>query len=98
MWSAHRAMAEAKKRELEQTRQNLAAASNELKDQAVQGKLGEMQGLTSAVTSYATYYRLVKEAPTWPFSAGIVRRLLASTIVPVLVYLTKIFAGVGIRF
>jgi len=40
MWSAHNAMAVAKKRELDLAREHLAVASRELKDQAVRGQVG----------------------------------------------------------
>jgi len=39
-----------------------------------------------------------KETPTWPFDAGIVRRLLVSILTPGLVYLVKILSQTGIRF
>jgi hypothetical protein len=98
MWSAHNAMAGAKKRELDLAREHLAAASRELKNQTVRGQVGGMERLSSTITSWATYQRLVKEAPAWPFNAGIMRRLLASIIVPAVVYLIKILAGLGLRF
>ena len=98
MRSAHNAMAGAKKRELDLAREHLAAASRELKDQAVRGQVEGMERRYSAITSWATYQRLVQESPTWPFNAGIIRRLIASIIVPAVVYLMKIFAGLGLRF
>jgi len=98
MRSTHNAMAGAKKRELDLAREHLTAASRELKNQTVRGQVGGMERLSSTITSWATYQRLVKEVPTWPFNAGIIRRLLASIIVPAVVYLIKILAGLGIRF
>ncbi|MFC1945821.1 hypothetical protein ACFLW1_01325 [Chloroflexota bacterium] len=98
MWSAHRAMTEAKKRKLTMARKHLIAIALELEDRTAQGRIGGMEGVSSAVTSWATYERLVKETPTWPFNAGIIRRLLASTIVPAVVYLIKILTGLGLRF
>ena len=98
MRSAHNAMARAKKQELDLAREHLAVASRDLKDQAVRGQVGEMERLSYAITSWATYQRLVQESRTWPFNAGIIRRLIASTIVPAVVYLIKILAGLGIRF
>ena len=98
MWSAHRAMSEAKKRKLVLARQRLAAVSRELEDRTEQGQFGRMEELSSTVTSWATYQRLVHEAPTWPFNAGILRRLLASIIVPAIVYLIKILSGGGFAF
>lgn len=96
MRSAHNAMAGAKKRELDLAREHLAAASRELKDQALRGQVGGMERRYSAITSWATYQRLVKETPTWPFNAGIIRRLIASTVVPAVVDLIKIPAGLEV--
>ncbi|MFC2062977.1 hypothetical protein ACFLS8_03445 [Chloroflexota bacterium] len=98
MWSAHNAMVEAKKHKLALARKHLMAITQEMEDQTVQVQTNEMQSLSSTVTSWATYHRLVQESPTWPFNAGIIRRLLASTIVPAVIYLIKILSGLGLRF
>ena len=97
MWSVHSAIAGVKRKELELARKRLAAASVELKDRAEQDPAAGMEGLTTSITSWATYQRLVKEIPTWPFTAGIIRRLLASIIAPAIVYLIKILSGMGFR-
>ena len=98
MWSAHRAMADAKQRKLTLARKHLVVISRELEERTKQGQLGEIGDISNSVNSWVSYRRLVQEAPTWPFSAGIIRRLLASMIVPAIVYLIKIFAGLGLRF
>jgi hypothetical protein len=98
MWSAHNAMAGAKRRKLAMARKHLAMVSRELEDGTAKGQLGGTEGLSSTITSWATYQRLVKEAPTWPFNAGIIRRLAASILIPAIVYLIKILAGLGLRF
>ena len=97
MWSAHRAMAEAKKRKLVLARKQLAAISRELEDRTIQGQFSGIEGLSFTVTSWATYQRLIQETPTWPFNAGIIRRLMASILVPAIVYLIKILSGLGLR-
>ena len=97
MWSAHRAMAEAKKRKLTLARRQLAAISQQLEERTTQGQFGGVEELSSTVTSWATYQRLIQETPTWPFNAGIVRRLMASILIPAIVYLIKILAGLGVR-
>ncbi len=98
MWSAHNAMASAKRRKLAIARKHLAVVSRELEDRTAEGQLGGTEGLSATITSWATYQRLVKEAPAWPFNAGIIRRLAASIFIPAIVYLIKILAGLGIRF
>jgi hypothetical protein len=98
IWSIHNAMAGTKKRESDLAREHLATASRELKEQTIRGQVEGMERLSYTITSWATYRRLVKEAPVWPFNAGIIRRLIISTIVPAIVYLIKIIAGLGLRF
>ena len=96
MWSTRNTIAKVKRRELVLARKHLAAASLELKDRASRGRLEGMEGLSSTMTSWATYQKLVQDTPTWPFDINIMRRLLASTIAPVLVYLVKVLSAVGI--
>ena len=98
MWSTHNAIANVKKRELALARKHLTAASRELKERAAEGQLTRAEGLSSTISLWTTYQRLVKETPTWPFNANIIRRLIASMVVPAFVYLIKILAGLGIRF
>ncbi|MFC1950652.1 hypothetical protein ACFLWD_03200 [Chloroflexota bacterium] len=98
MWSAHNAIANVKKRELALARKHLMAISHELKKRAAKGQLKRTEGLSSTISLWATYQKLVQETPTWPFNANIIRRLIASIVVPVFVYLIKIIAGLGIRF
>jgi hypothetical protein len=98
MWSAHRALNEAKKSKLTLARKHLAEISRELEDRVAKGQRREMTELSSTITALATYKREVQEAPTWPFNAGIIRRLLLSILTPGLVYLVKILSQVGIRF
>jgi len=98
MWSAHRALSEAKKSKLTLARIHLAEISRELEDRVVKGQRRGMMELSSTITALATYERRVKEATTWPFDAAIVRRLLVSILTPGIVYLLKILSQTGIRF
>ncbi|MFC2062418.1 hypothetical protein ACFLS8_00495 [Chloroflexota bacterium] len=98
MWTAHRAMSEAKKSKLTLTRNQLTEISRELEDRVAKGQRRGMFELSSTVTALATSEKRVKEAPTWPFNAGIIRRLLLSIVTPGLVYLIKILSQAGIRF
>ncbi len=96
MWSTRNTIAKVKRSELVLARKHLAAASIELKDRTARGRLEGMEGLSSTMTSWTTYQKLVQDTPTWPFDINIMRRLLASTIAPVLVYLAKVFSSLGI--
>ena len=96
MWSAHGAMARVKRRELQLVQQHLRVASSKLKERAADGRLEGMEKLSSTITAWVNYERRVKEAPEWPFNAGIIRRLMASTLAPVAVFLIKVLSRLGI--
>ena len=98
MWSTHSMMANVKGYELTLARKYLGAASRELKDRLEQGHLGDTKDLSFAIAAWVSYEKRVQEAPSWPFNASIIRRLLASIIVPAIVYLIKILSGLGLRF
>ena len=98
MWTAHRAMSEAKKSKLATIRRHLSTVSGEVDELMAMDQFNGTQELSSSITVLATYERRVKEAPTWPFNAGIVRKLLVSILTPGVVYLIKILSQAGIRF
>lgn len=98
MWSAHRAMSEAKKRKLTIVRKHLVEISRELDDRLTKGQLRGTEKLSSTINMWVTYEKRVKEAPTWPFNAGIVRRLAMSVLMPAAVYLIKIIGQFWARF
>lgn len=94
MWSTHRTMAMTKNNELSLARRELEKAIRRLRESSVDEKPGELSDLHSAVAAWGTYERHVREAREWPFNAFILRRLAASTLVPALVYLLKVFLGI----
>ena len=98
LWGTHNAISRIKNRELSIARKHLTEASRELKKQASIGKLEGVEELSSTISLWATYQGLVKDIPTWPFNADTIRKLLASTVVPIAVYVIKIVASLGIRF
>ncbi|UCH42936.1 MAG: hypothetical protein JSW16_09060 [Dehalococcoidales bacterium] len=102
MWSTHTAMAQAKNRELDLVQKHLKAASLELKEgveeSSLMGKEELSSELYSSITALVNYERRVKEVPEWPYNASIIRRLVASTFAPIVVFLIKVYSGLGIRF
>jgi hypothetical protein len=97
MWSIHRIMARVKSNELEVAQKYMTDMSRKLKEWTTKGRLEGMEELSSAVAGWAAYERRVKEAQEWPFNAGIIRRLFASVLAPVSVYIIKIFSTLGIQ-
>jgi hypothetical protein len=98
MWSTHTAMTKAKNHELALVRQHLATASRKLRKRMSQSELNDESEFSSTIAAWVSYERRIREAPSWPFNAGIIRRLLASTVAPTVVYLIKIISGLGLRF
>jgi hypothetical protein len=97
MWSLHKIMVKVKSYELEVAQKYMVEMSRKLKERITKGQLEDMEELSSAVAGGAAYERRVKEAREWPFNAGIVRRLFASVLAPVSVYIIKIFSTLGIQ-
>ena len=98
MWSTHNAMVDAKKQRLTLAQEYLVGASRKLEDQVVTGQSEGTEDLSVNITAWLNYERRIKEVPEWPFNASIIRRLLASTLAPVAVFLIKVFSGLGFRF
>jgi hypothetical protein len=98
MWSVHRAISEAKKSKLATIRKHMSAVSGEVDERMALDQFSGTEKLSHTMTVLVNYQKLVKAAPTWPFNAGIIRRLIASTIVPIIVYIIKIISGLGLRF
>jgi hypothetical protein len=96
MWSTHTAMARVKRHELQLVQQNLKAASNKLKELTADGRMDGMKELSPTITAWVNYERRIKEVPEWPFNAEIIRRLMASTLAPVAVFLIKVLSSLGI--
>jgi hypothetical protein len=98
MWTAHRALSETKKSKLSTIVRHMSAISSEMDECMVGDQFSGTEKLSSNITALATYEKRVKEAPTWPFNAAIIRRLFISILTPGLVYLVKILSQTGIRF
>jgi len=95
MWTIHVALAKAQGEELARVRRDLAAAREVL----LRHRSGEAQTAVHdayfPVVVLGVYEQQVLHAATWPFNPTIVRRVFASAIAPVGVYLLKLAFGVA---
>ena len=99
MWSTHNAMASAKRRELIMVRENMDLYRKQLKQQSsVNINTNEREKLYSTIVVWNNYEKQVREIATWPFNAGILGRLLVSSLIPAAIYCIKIVLGLGFRF
>jgi hypothetical protein len=98
MWGVHKAIADIKNSELALAQKHLIEASRELKARAAKGPLERAEGLSSTISMWETYQRLVKGVPTWPYNPAMILRLATSFLVPAAVYFIKILLGLGFPF
>jgi hypothetical protein len=94
IWSTHRTMAATKQTELSLARERLEKAIRMLRESSTRENPPGLSNLHAEVAAWGIYERHVREAREWPFNAGILRRLAASTLVPAVVYLLKVFLGI----
>ena len=94
IWSTHSTMAMTKKREMFLVRDELEKSIRNLREAYGNDGPSRPDNLYLAVAAWGTYERRVREAREWPFNANILRRLAASTLIPALVYLLKVFLGI----
>jgi hypothetical protein len=93
MWSVHRAMARVKYRELAMVQERMSAAYHELKQKEVGNEPEGTEALSANLAAWVTCEGWIKQAPEWPFAAGVIRRLAASTLIPGAAYLLKALLG-----
>jgi hypothetical protein len=99
MYSTHRALVRAKARELKCVHLNLAKLSNALKEQPERGNPVALEGLSSAISSWVTYEKRIKEVPEWPYTSQIRRNLLVSVFLSIVaLILPSIMRGVLLQF
>ena len=96
MWSVHLVMDKVKKRKLNLVKKNIVEISRELEIKLSRGLLSGAEELSSNITSLATYQRMIRDIPVWPFNADIIRRLAVSMLAPVAIFLLKILDRLGI--
>jgi hypothetical protein len=86
MLSTRQTIVAAKRRHLALVRENLAAASLALEEQAAKGQPEQVEALLDSVGAWVTYEERVKDVPEWPYTADIRRNLVLSTLLPLVVW------------
>lgn len=87
MYSTHRALVRAKTKELKRVRFNLAKISNALKGQTDRSRPVALEELSSAITSWVTYEKRIKDVPEWPYTSQIRRNLLVSVFLSIVAFI-----------
>ncbi len=93
VWSVHKALIAAQQRELAVVHQHWLLARDALKRKLAEGEPGDVTGLYNPVVVLGAYERQVLAASTWPFNPKIVKEVLASLVMPFLIYGLKIALG-----
>lgn len=89
MMSTHRLMVEAKERQLEMVRKSLARGSYQLTELEAAGETQNLGELLDSMTAWVALERRIWEVPEWPYSQSIMRRLVASILLPLAVFLIQ---------
>jgi hypothetical protein len=96
MWSAHAAIVKVKENELNHIRQKIVNIYKTLNQNRTE-KEGNNLTLYSEVAALGLFEKQIREVKEWPFSTGILGRLVLSIVSPVIVYIIKflwnIFSG-----
>jgi hypothetical protein len=95
IWSIHIALVAAQRRELAIVHEHWLRARSEFKHKLDQDGQDGATGLYEPMVVLGAYENLVLAASTWPFDPKIVREVLASLVVPILIYGLKIVIGRG---
>ena len=95
MWTIHVVLARAQDKELARVRRDLGAAREALLRHHACESRGAVQDVYLPVVVLGVYEQQVLDASTWPFNPAIVRRVFASAVAPLGVYLLKLAFGVG---
>jgi hypothetical protein len=89
MQTVHRAMVEAKERELQTARANLVAASQALRERPAKGHEDEKKTLLASIAAWEAHQNRVKALPEWPYTPDIKRNLVLSSLLPGAVGIAK---------
>jgi len=89
MMSTHRVMVEAKGRQLEMVGRRLAAESQRLTELQSKEETQNLGELLDSMTAWVALERRIREVPEWPYSQSIMRRLVASILLPLVVFLIQ---------
>ena len=95
VWSIHEALVAAQQRELAVVHQHWTTARSDLKRKLAEGAADDVGLLYGPIAAVAAYENRVLAASTWPFNPKIVKELIASLVVPVLIYGLKIAIGLS---
>ncbi|MCE5290914.1 MAG: hypothetical protein LLG14_16980 [Nocardiaceae bacterium] len=88
--NTHRVMAGAKQSELNKVRANMRKVYRELKLRYREDDLGEsLSQLNTLSNIWSNYEKRLKEAPEWPFTNSMVRRLILTTLIPIVLLSTQ---------
>jgi hypothetical protein len=92
MMSTHKAMVQAKAQELKIAHDNLAATSRALRERPAIAETGDLGALSDSITAWVAYEKRVSGVPEWPYSESMMRRLVASILVPFAVIVVQVVA------
>lgn len=80
--NTHLVLVEAKQRELAAVRRHLNTVYGEVKDKTGKGEYDDLGRFNTLTNVWGNYEKRIKEAPEWPFTNSMLRRLYFTTLIP----------------
>ncbi|MBI3650866.1 MAG: hypothetical protein HY231_07425 [Acidobacteria bacterium] len=93
MRDTHAVMRRTKLRELRLARQHLAVLHNKLQEETPHGHSEALIKMAPTTNAWLTYEKRIDQAPEWPFTSPMLRKLLVSILVPITLFILQRVVG-----
>lgn len=89
MRDTHAIMFKLKMHELTIARQHLAALHNKLQEETANGHAEALTRMAPTTNAWLVYEKRIDQAPEWPFTNPMLRKLLVTTFVPIAIFILQ---------
>lgn len=93
MRDTHTIMLKLKMHELTIARQHLAALHNKLQAETASGHAEALIKMAPTTNAWLVYEKRIDQAPEWPFTNPMLRKLLATTFIPIAIFILQRLVG-----
>jgi hypothetical protein len=93
MRDTHTIMLSLKMGELAIARQHLAALHDKLQEETVSGHAEALTRMAPTTNAWLVYEKRIDQAPEWPFTNPMLRKLLVTTFVPISIFILQRLVG-----
>jgi hypothetical protein len=89
MRDTHTIMLKLKRRELTLARQHLAALHDKLQEETINGHAEALTRMAPTTNAWLVYEKRIDQAPEWPFTSPMLRKLLVSVLIPITLFILQ---------